>query len=616
MKRKIYLLLTLLLSLFVFSGRVDAVAMYMKCNYDDYCKEGFLQGVGEFFGGTKLYQPKVDVFVPLTNAGNAILYGLDIDDKKIYIYELENEYTNTNSKGCWLKDNKNLYCNSSTVRDVSPQTIYTSETCPACMISQGGWNVLGMFDRWNKLNIGYLLGSTIYNFEIDKWEYEPIGVGSVESISSIDKTEYVIYEFENSNGEMRMIAEAYVVGESCGDGAYAFVGPNIYSALADDVLTYQVGMILKQGSDFWKVHENFESRMISSLTVDISSSSFWNTVENVCKNGEQDCIDNHKYRTIIDSSDSNGNIRKIVREWYDENKEKLETSSGIVSVINNSKLEETCKSINSNVSSGKSYNFSSDYNAEKLITDLENAYSALKKLYDEEFSPIDYSTGKGTSVSSSAVSYAYEYLIGVSEIKDIAVKNSDRYYLNESAIVEAIKRDVEGAILDYCNELGDSSTINLLNVSEYLNDYTLLFYTTVSYLDASPISFGLTTEQAIRIESLRGKFEDLVRDNELNMYPVVDCKGLLGQDLIDKINSYLDIIKIIIPIILIGFGVLDFTKAIFAGEEDMKKAQKSFFQRIVIAIIIFLTPTVVNLLLNLANQVWPIITPNSCGIFE
>ena len=119
-----------------------------------------------------------------------------------------------------------------------------------------------------------------------------------------------------------------------------------------------------------------------------------------------------------------------------------------------------------------------------------------------------------------------------------------------------------------------------------------------------------------RIQELRGNFEGMIEDNNLDIYPAVDCKGLLGQDLIDKINSYLDIIKLIIPIILIGYGILDFTKAVFGGEEDMKKAQKSFFKRIGIAVIIFLTPTLINLLLTLANKVWPIIQPSSCGIFE
>ena len=165
---------------------------------------------------------------------------------------------------------------------------------------------------------------------------------------------------------------------------------------------------------------------------------------------------------------------------------------------------------------------------------------------------------------------------------------------------------------------GDSSApeINIININDYINDYTLMYFTTVSYLDSNILMFGLDSDLVKRVNLLRINFEKLIEEHKLNMYPVVDCKGILGQDLIDKINSYLDVIKIVIPIILIGYGIIDFTKAIFGGEDNMKKAQKSFFMRIGISIIIFITPTIVNLILNLANKVWPIISPNSCGLFE
>ena len=61
----------------------------------------------------------------------------------------------------------------------------------------------------------------------------------------------------------------------------------------------------------------------------------------------------------------------------------------------------------------------------------------------------------------------------------------------------------------------------------------------------------------------------------LGMEVIIDCEDLIGEDLRKKIGSYLNIVKIAVPIILIGFGIIEFTKAIFAGDEDkMKKAQK------------------------------------------
>jgi len=148
-----------------------------------------------------------------------------------------------------------------------------------------------------------------------------------------------------------------------------------------------------------------------------------------------------------------------------------------------------------------------------------------------------------------------------------------------------------------------------------LDEYTELFLASTVYLDIHSSELDLTDDEIDLIKNLRGKFEELGKDR--GVYVIVDCEGLLGQDLIDKINSYLNIIKIAIPILLIGLGVIDFTKAIFAGDDgEMKKAQQNFMKRIFIAVLIFLVPTVLNLILQLANHVWPIIEPSNCGVFE
>ena len=134
-------------------------------------------------------------------------------------------------------------------------------------------------------------------------------------------------------------------------------------------------------------------------------------------------------------------------------------------------------------------------------------------------------------------------------------------------------------------------------------------------MDSNPNAYFLNADQTERIKVLLDKFETLVEKEVLDIYPVTSCEGLLGEGLINRINSYLNIIKIAVPIILIGFGIIEFTKAIFSENEDtMKKAQKQFIKRIAIAILIFFVPTILNLLLTLANKVWPIIVPSTCGI--
>ena len=92
-----------------------------------------------------------------------------------------------------------------------------------------------------------------------------------------------------------------------------------------------------------------------------------------------------------------------------------------------------------------------------------------------------------------------------------------------------------------------------------------------------------------------------------------DCEDLFGSNLVKKINDIMDLIKIVVPILLIAFGIIDFTKAVFSGSvEDMSKCQKKFLKRIVAAILVFLAPIFINLILTLANEVWGNISPDSC----
>lgn len=63
-------------------------------------------------------------------------------------------------------------------------------------------------------------------------------------------------------------------------------------------------------------------------------------------------------------------------------------------------------------------------------------------------------------------------------------------------------------------------------------------------------------------------------------------------------------IQIVVPILLIIFGMIDFAKAVVGGDEDKIKAgQKTFIKRLIAAIVVFLVVTVVKLLVGLVAQV-------------
>ena len=74
------------------------------------------------------------------------------------------------------------------------------------------------------------------------------------------------------------------------------------------------------------------------------------------------------------------------------------------------------------------------------------------------------------------------------------------------------------------------------------------------------------------------------------------------QDMIDEILMYP---RIIVPIILIVTGIYNFAKAAFANKEDeMKKYQKKFFKQLLIGVMVFFIPTLINIIIDLSQYVW------------
>lgn len=96
------------------------------------------------------------------------------------------------------------------------------------------------------------------------------------------------------------------------------------------------------------------------------------------------------------------------------------------------------------------------------------------------------------------------------------------------------------------------------------------------------------------------------------------CDALFGspsdpESLRYFINKILVYPKVLVPIIVIGLGVLDLAKAVIASKEDeMRKAQLTLIKRVLIGVCIFFVPTIVNVLMHLADIV--LNGTNSCGL--
>ena len=69
------------------------------------------------------------------------------------------------------------------------------------------------------------------------------------------------------------------------------------------------------------------------------------------------------------------------------------------------------------------------------------------------------------------------------------------------------------------------------------------------------------------------------------------------------VSTAILIIKIVVPILLIIFGMLDLGKAVVASKEDeIKKGQQTFIKRVVAAVIVFFVIQIVQLLVNFISN--------------
>lgn len=82
-----------------------------------------------------------------------------------------------------------------------------------------------------------------------------------------------------------------------------------------------------------------------------------------------------------------------------------------------------------------------------------------------------------------------------------------------------------------------------------------------------------------------------------------NCGGIIDTTTKEIINKYLGYVHIIVPIMILALGVYDFLRAMIASKEDeMKKAQKRFIIRLVAGVLVFLAPTIVNLIIDILNS--------------
>ena len=76
--------------------------------------------------------------------------------------------------------------------------------------------------------------------------------------------------------------------------------------------------------------------------------------------------------------------------------------------------------------------------------------------------------------------------------------------------------------------------------------------------------------------------------------------GFIGKNTMKYIKNLYKLVKIIVPILIIVLGMIDFMKVLFSGEEkDMKTAGTKFLKRIIAGVVFILLPILLEFLIGL-----------------
>ena len=120
-----------------------------------------------------------------------------------------------------------------------------------------------------------------------------------------------------------------------------------------------------------------------------------------------------------------------------------------------------------------------------------------------------------------------------------------------------------------------------------------------------------------QMEQVTKNIEEYSEISKLQEINNLGCDSILGQALVDEINDILLWIRVLVPILLIVLGSVDFSKAVMFQEKDeLKKATSTFTKRCIIAVVIFFVPLMLNILIDIFNNVSdvPIVPLKGCGI--
>lgn len=101
-----------------------------------------------------------------------------------------------------------------------------------------------------------------------------------------------------------------------------------------------------------------------------------------------------------------------------------------------------------------------------------------------------------------------------------------------------------------------------------------------------------------------------MRNFIINNINILDDCSILGTEFNNILQEIFTIIKIAVPILVIVLCSVDIARAVIAQDDKaVKEALSSSIKRIIIGVVVFFVPTLINVLLEFAGNI-----SGTCGI--
>ena len=101
--------------------------------------------------------------------------------------------------------------------------------------------------------------------------------------------------------------------------------------------------------------------------------------------------------------------------------------------------------------------------------------------------------------------------------------------------------------------------------------------------------------------------EEVIFMNLINVLASCNANGStieIPDAIVNLTKTIIFVIQVVVPILLILWGMLDFAKGVIGQDEDKIKAgQKKFIQRLIAAAIVFLIVTVVQIVITTVGNI-------------